>query len=61
MVIKRERKWLLWNTNEFDRGRELQDNKQKEQTILEISGAQPDQLWTSYGSNFSKENIILLT
>ena len=58
MVIKRERKWLLWNTNEFDRGRELQDNKQKEQIIFEISGAQPDQLWISYGSNISKENII---
>ena len=34
--------WLLWNTDEFDMGRELQDNKQKEQIIFEISGAQPE-------------------
>ena len=32
----------LWNTDEPDRGRELQDNKQKEQIIFEISGAQPE-------------------
>ena len=34
--------WPLWNTDEFDGGRELQDNKQKEQIIFEISGAQPE-------------------
>ena len=31
----------LWNTDEFYLGRELQDNKQKEQIMFEISGAQP--------------------
>ena len=31
----------LWNADEFDLGRGLEDNKQKEQIIFEISGAQP--------------------
>ena len=41
-LLKEEENWLLWNTDEFDMGRELQDNKQKEQIIFEISGAQPE-------------------
>ena len=40
--FKREENCSLWNTDEFNQGRELQDNKQKEQIIFEISGAQPE-------------------
>ena len=41
-LLKEKENWSLWNTDEFDLGRELQDNKQKEQIIFGISGAQPE-------------------
>ena len=41
-LLKEKENWPLWNTDEFNVGRELQDNKQKEQIIFEISGAQPE-------------------
>ena len=41
-LLKKKENWPLQNTDEFDGGRELQDNKQKEQIIFEISGAQPE-------------------
>ena len=41
-LLKEKENWPLWNTGEFDIGRELQDNKQKEQIIFEISGEQPE-------------------
>ena len=41
-LLKEKDNWPLWNTGEFDIGLELQDNKQKEQVIFEISGEQPE-------------------
>ena len=41
-LLKEKKKWPLWNTAEFNLRRQLQDNKQKEQMIFEISGAQPE-------------------
>ena len=29
-LLKKKEHWPLWNTDKFDEGRELQDNKQKE-------------------------------
>ena len=41
-LLKKKEHWPLWNTDKFDGGRELQDNKQKEQIIFKRSGAQPE-------------------
>ena len=41
-LLKEKENWPLQKTDEFDLGRELQDNKQKEQIIFEVSGAQPE-------------------